>query len=246
VPLPLSQRERRLVFAKTGGDPLAIERSWRSIWPSMLADCLLEAVEAAWGLSICDVPRTIQESAVRRGVFFGDRSELMMRMIREVDNFTRVRRANLVARALLPYPVDIFGDNWGHLDHSGARAAFHGPADFPSLLRCLPRYLGSISTHPMVEESVHDRVFHALSAGVVPVSNANTFSNHYMPALGRYAFRFTPESVTAAVEAVLADPATGIDLTEATYATLLPEFSMRQSLRQIELLCSLVPFNAPV
>jgi hypothetical protein len=67
-----------------------------------------------------------------------------------------------------------------------------------------------------------------------------------MPALGHYAFRFTPESVAAAVEEVFANPATGIELTEATCATLLPEFSMRQSIRQIELLCRLVPFNAPV
>jgi hypothetical protein len=98
----------------------------------------------------------------------------------------------------------------------------------------------------MVDESMHDRVFFALSAGVVPVSNSNTFSGRHVPGLERYAFRFTLDSVAAAAKAVLADPATGFALTEAAYAALLPDFSMRQSVRHIELLCRLVPLNASV
>ena len=56
----------------------------------------------------------------------------------------------------------------------------------------LPRYVGSLSINPLVEESVHDRVFFALAAGVVPVTDGNAFTDENMPALEAYRFSFQP------------------------------------------------------
>jgi len=97
----------------------------------------------------------------------------------------------------------------------------------------LPGYLGALSTNPLVDLSVHDRVFCAVAAGVVPCSDSNAFSRAELPLLEPYAFRVTPESVAQAVDAVLADPQAALDATEATYEALLPRFTLRHSLLHI-------------
>ena len=92
--------------------------------------------------------------------------------------------------AILRYPVDVFGTGWDHVNWDGAAAQYHGAMTWRTMIDQLPRYLGSLSINPLVEESVHDRVFFALAAGVVPITDGNAFTAKNMPALERYRFSF--------------------------------------------------------
>ena len=110
--------------------------------------------------------------------------------MREVDAYIRFKRANLVMNAILRYPVDVFGTGWDHVNWDGAAAQCHGAMTWRTMIDQLPRYVGSLSINPLVEESVHDRVFFALAAGVVPVTDGNAFTDENMPALESYRFSF--------------------------------------------------------
>jgi hypothetical protein len=85
----------------------------------------------------------------------------------------------------------------------------------------------------LIDESVHDRVFFALGAGVVPLSDSNAFWRAHMPALAPYGFDFTRERIEQAVEAALAAPADAIARTDDTWRALQAPFGLRRSAAQI-------------
>jgi hypothetical protein len=109
----------------------------------------------------------------------------------------------------------------------------------------LPRYVGSLSINPLVQESVHDRVFFALAAGVVPVTDGNAFTDENMPALESYRFSFVSQQIEQAVEAALAAPADALARVEDTWRSLATPFGMRRSAQQIAQSAALHPLNAP-
>jgi glycosyltransferase involved in cell wall biosynthesis len=147
---------------------------------------------------------------------------------------------------ILRYPVDIYGNGWDHIARDGAAARFHGPMTWNDMITRLPNYTGCLSTNPLVEESVHDRVFFALAAGVPPVSDANGFARSYMPDLQPYMFDFTRERIEQAVEALLDNPADAIARTEETWRSLAVPFGLKRSARQIVQFASLHGLNAPI
>ena len=108
----------------------------------------------------------------------------------------------------------------------------------------LPSYAGCLSTNPLIEESVHDRVFFSLAAGVVPVSDSNRFADETMPGLEPYRFCFIRERIEQAVEAALAAPAEAIARVEDAWQTLVTPFGMRHSAQQIVQFAALHPMNA--
>ena len=227
-----ADRNGRLLFSKSGQDTNAIEARWKGA-PEPIRDLLPQAAEELRASATSRFLPVLQDLATPYGLFIDGNGEFAIQLIRELDAYTRFRRAETVVRALLPYPVDVHGTGWDHIDWSGARARLHGPVAWNEMLRILPRYLGGVSVNPLVDESVHDRVFFALAAGVVPVSDSNAFSRMELPELEPYAFEVTPECVRAAADAVLSDPQRAIDRTEAAHDRLWACFSMAQSVRQI-------------
>jgi hypothetical protein len=146
---------------------------------------------------------------------------------------------------VLRYPVDVFGSGWDHINREGAAARFYGATTWRTMIEQLPRYLGCLSTNPLVEESVHDRVFFALAAGVAPISDGNAFVRTNLPRLEPYRFGFTRDRIEQAVEAVLANPDDAIARTEESWQTLAVPFGMRRAAQQIVQFVMLHSLNAP-
>ncbi len=233
APLPLAARNSRILFSKSGADTNAIEANWRGATPIM-REMMFAAAEELFHRSTGDFVPILQRLGERHGMMLDGNNALTLNLIREVDAYIRYRRGNLLLHALQSYPIDVFGKGWDHIRwDSGGRARYHGLAPWQDALQKLPAYLGCLSINPLIEESVHDRVFCAVAAGVVPCTDANAFSRAEMPALSPYTFGFTRDSIVAAVEALLADPATALQRTEATYAALSEDFTMRQAVRRI-------------
>jgi hypothetical protein len=232
APLPLARRNGRILFAKSSGDTNAIETRWRGANP-LLKDTLFEAAEALFHRGVGEFVPILQEVAARRGLLLDGNSVLTLTLIRELEAYIRFRHSNLVAEVVMRHPVDVFGAGWEHFDWSRGRADYRGTMQWGDLARQLPHYLACLSTNPLIEESVHDRVFFALAASVVPTSSGNTFSREHMPALERYNFSVTREAIERAVDALLSDPEDALARTEATYQAMLPEFSMRGAARRI-------------
>jgi hypothetical protein len=232
VPLPLGERNGRIIFSKSGGDTNAIEATWRTRVPAV-RQILFDAAEALFHSSTEDFVPVLQRVAEPRGLLLDGNNELTLALLRELDFYIRYRRGNLVMQTLLDYPVDVFGTGWDHIPWTGARAVFHGPITWRAAVEQLPHFLGCLSINPLVEQSVHDRVFFALAACVAPVTDGNTFSRANMPGLEPYYFDFTRERIAQAADALLADPAEALARTEAAWQALTPDFTMRRAAEQI-------------
>ena len=229
---PLTERNGRLLFTKNGHDPNAIEARWRRYGPD-LSTLLLTAAEELFHRATADFLPVLLPLAERHGLFLNGGNHLMLQLIRELDTCIRFRRATLVVESLLRHPVDVFGTGWEHVAWEGARARHHGPAPWRSIFERLPRYTASLSINPLVEDSVHDRVFFALAAGVTPIGDANAFTCAHMPALEPYTFTFHPDRVVQAADAALDRPAEALARTEDTWRAMAETFGMRRSLQQI-------------
>ncbi|HEY0181743.1 MAG TPA: hypothetical protein VGC09_02955 [Rhodopila sp.] len=243
APLPLQSRNGRIMFTKTGRDTNQIEAAWRNYGPDLQA-IAFAAAEELFHRSTADFVPVLRRIGEPLGVFLDGDSQLAMRLIQEIDAYIRFRRANLVMQTILDYDVDVFGSGWDHIRWDGARARFHGASTWRAMIEQLPHYLGCLSTNPLIEESVHDRVFFALAAGVVPVSDSNAFSRSHMPELERYAFGFTRAGIQQAVEALFAEPAEAVARAEDGWRELAVPFGMRRSARQIAQFANLHGLNA--
>jgi hypothetical protein len=247
APLPPAGRNGRIMFAKSGMDINRIEVAWRG-YATILQQVAFAAAEELFGRSTADFFPVVQRIAELHGLMLDGNSRLTMRLIREVDEYVRYKRADLVMNSIMRYPVDVFGSGWDHIDKRGGAAQvngarFHGAVNWRETLDRLPHYIGCLSTNPLVEDSVHDRVFFALAAGVVPVSDGNMFSRTYMPALEPYCFDFKRGRIEQAVEAVLANPGEAIERTEDVWRVLAAPFAMQRSAWQIVQFASMYTLN---
>jgi len=243
APLPLAERNGRIIFSKSGADTNAIEATWRARMP-VLRQILFDAAEELFHRNTADFIPVLRRVGERHGLLLDGNNELALMLLRELDFYIRYRRGNLVMQTLLDHPVDVFGTGWDHINWDGARAVYHGALTWRAALERLPHCLGCLSINPLVEQSVHDRVFFALAAGVAPVTDGNAFSQAHMPGLQRYSFDFTAERIVHAADALLADPAEALARTEAAWQALSPDFTMRRAAEQIVQFAALHGGNA--
>jgi hypothetical protein len=188
----------------------------------------------------------LQRIAEGRGLFLDGGSAVALMLIGELDAYIRYRRAEMVVRGVLELPVDVFGAGWNHIPWDTGRARYHGPLGWRAMIEMLPAYSGCLSINPLVDESVHDRVFFALAAGVPPISDSNAFSHANMAGLEPYTFGFTGDAVRQAAEAALADPAQALTRTEEAFDALSVPFGLRRSAMQIVQFVSMHAFNRVV
>ena len=203
------------------------------------------AAEELFARSTADFLPTLRRIAEPLGLFLDGNNQSTLLLMREVDAYIRFKRANVVMNAILRYPVDVFGTGWDHVIWDGAAAERRGAMTWRTMIDQLPRYVGCVSTNPLVEESVHDRVFFALAASVAPVTDGNAFTDKNMPVLEAYRFSFVTQRIEQAVEAALAAPADALARVEDTRRALATPFGMRRSAQQIAQFATLHPLNAP-
>jgi hypothetical protein len=161
APLPLQSRNGRIMFTKTGNDTSKIEARWRNFGPD-LREIAFAAAEELFRRSTSDFLPVLRRIGETRGIFLSGDNRLAMLLIQEIDAYVRFKRANLVMNTVLRLPVDVFGAGWNHIKRDGARARFHDAIPWRVMIEQLPRYIGCLSTNPLVEESIHDRSFFAL------------------------------------------------------------------------------------
>ncbi len=242
APRAPAARNGRILFTKSGADTNKIEATWRG-YSQDLQQIMFFAAEELLTRPTAEFLPVLQRIAEPFGMFLDGDSRLLL--LRELDAYIRFRRANLVMRTVLRYPVDVFGTGWDHIDFEFSAARFLGPMTWRPMIDRLPAYTGCLSINPLVDESVHDRVFFALSAGVPPISDGNAFMRAQMGLLASYMFGFAREEIEQAVEAVLDHPAEAIARTDDTWSALALPFGLRRSAQQIVQFVKLHALNAP-
>ena len=244
APSAPAERNGRILFSKSGADTNKIEATWRAHNPD-LQQILFSAAEELLSRSTADFLPVLQRIAEPFGMFLDGDSRLALLLLRELDAYVRFRRANLVMRTVLRFPVDVCGAGWDHIDFEFAAARFLGATTWRTMIDQLPAYTGCLSVNPLVDELVHDRVFFALAAGVPPISDGNAFVRAKMELLEPYMFGLAREEIEQAVDAVLSRPAEAIARTEDTWSALAIPFGLRRSVQQIVQFVMLHALNAP-
>lgn len=233
APCAAGQRNGRVLFAKSGGDLAGIEAKWRSMSRPLGEILFRSAEELLPGGSVRDELGVVTRHARSFGIFLHGANTLCLTLLRETDNYVRIRRAHVVLEAALDFPIDVYGGGWERLRTDGRRAQLKGAAPWGKVVSLFPQYVAALSTNPMVEESVHDRSFFGLAANVVPIADSNSFSRENLAELEEFTFRFDPLSVAAAIDRVLTQPIEALERTEACWNRVRDRFSMARSVAQI-------------
>ena len=87
---------------------------------------MFSAAEELLSRSTSDFLPVLQRIAEPFGMFLDGDSRLALLLMRELDGYIRFRRANLVMRTVLRFPVDVCGTGWDHIDFDAAAARFLG------------------------------------------------------------------------------------------------------------------------
>jgi hypothetical protein len=216
-----AQRRPRIIFAKTGNSPAVLAQSWRDApkFERILYDVLDELAPARRSnVFASEFPPAIARVAAAHRLELQPFDLLSRFLIAQVDDYVRREKSTSIARAILPFEVDVFGAAWEHIDTSGARARFHGPVAYERLEADFSSATASITMNPNIDLSVHDRFFTALGAGIVPISDRNAYTELNFPDILPYTFDFSPGSIAAAVERVTASPEVALEAARAARA----------------------------
>lgn len=210
--LPVAARQDgrpRVVFAKTGNAPAALAESWRAApkLERILRDALDElGLERSGNAHVAAFAEILPRVCAARHLYLQPYSQLGRFLFAQLDDYVRRLKSTAMAKALLPFEVDVFGSAWDHIDTDGARAKFHGPVDYATVESQFPGATASLTMNPNIDHSAHDRFFTALGAGIMPVSDGNAYTAKNFPELAPYSFDFRPGSLEAVLERVFAAP----------------------------------------
>ena len=69
--------------------------------------------------------------------------------------------------------------------------------------------------NPNIELSAHDRFFTAIGAGIMPLSDRNSYITERFPEALPYSFDFSPGSIEAALEKLFSAPETALETAKA-------------------------------
>ena len=215
----------RLIFAKTGNAPEDLAATWREAprLERIIYDTLDELqFEKTGAVYAAGFPAIIQRVASAHRIELQAFSLLSRFLIVQIDDYTRRLKSTAIAKAILPFEVDVFGTAWEHIDTTGAKARFHGPVDYARVEAEFCAATASLTMNPNIALSAHDRFFTALGAGIMPVTDRNPYIAETFPELLPYTFDFTPGSITAAIEHVVGDPETALATARAARARTRP------------------------
>jgi hypothetical protein len=222
----------RIIFAKTGNDPAALAATWREapLLERILHDVLDElALDKTGAANVGTFQPLIGRVAAAHRIELKPFDLLSRFLIAQIDDVLRRRKSTAIAHALLPFEVDVYGAAWDHIDTTNARAKFHGPADYTAVEAAFPAATASLTMNPNIDLSAHDRFFTALGAGIMPITDRNSYIAETFPELLPYTFDFTPGSIEAALEKLTRDPQTALEVARATRTRTRPIAGVEQA-----------------
>jgi hypothetical protein len=230
----------RVVFAKTGNDPRELETKWaaRPALARIIHDILDEV-----GLKDCSVyPAAVAKVAAAHRLELQPFDKRSRFFIVQADDYIRRRKSTTIAEAIKKFPVEIFGDQWDHISRDNARASFRGAVEYAAIEREIAHSAASITMNPNVDLAVHDRVYTALGAGVMPITDSNTFTKANFPALFPYTFNFIDRGIESALDRVFTRPREAIEIAAAVRDAAVGSLSTQRTAQDIIQRAELIDF----
>lgn len=206
-----TRRRGTLVFLKNGNAPSDLRVAWdRELSPSM-ARLLREMAEAI-------VPPGTRPGVLHVGDFVADwlaahqridpdsALSMMPFLTAQLDDYLRRVKSEMIAKALLDFPVIVQGAYWDHVDFSGRRARLVPGQDFELSHRIFTDQLGVIDMSPNMDSEPHERMMRAAGSYALALTNVQSWLARDFPECGNMMFEFSPESIASRIDDALAHP----------------------------------------
>jgi hypothetical protein len=215
-----AKRHGKLLFLKNGKNPASIRRLWASFLEPTLLNAIMEiASELEHHLGDPVVQQTevpqIDDLVTRyfteRDFDIGPLLKLRLLFIAQLDDYVRAVKGTLMAEALMDFPVEIRGNNWGYLDFTGKRAQCIDECDYVKSVGLIRRALGTIDMSPNTSSRPHDRPMRAYGAHTLCLTNEQEFQQH-LPHGKLLSFSFSRESLQEKVASLLANKEAAIEM----------------------------------
>lgn len=205
----------KLLFLKNGKDPAFLQRFWKScLEPSLLkamqamASQLERGLDDAVGNQIDDL---VTDYFATTGFDVQPLTRLRLFFIAQLDDYLRAVKCTRMVELLMNHPVEIRGNNWGHIDFSHKRAIYVNECDFTKSTQHIRESLGLIDMSPNTASHPHDRVMRAYGAHTLCLTNQQAFVDD-LPHSQKVSFAFDDESLPQRIEYLLAHRADAVEL----------------------------------
>jgi hypothetical protein len=233
-----AKRDGPLLFLKNGKDPAQIRQMWvagvalqvrQALFE--LADQLERHLDCASGNRIDDM---VTQYFVERDIDIEQLVNLRLFFIAQLDDYIRAVKSTRMAEWLMDLPVQVRGNNWGHLDFTGKKAACIDDCNYVDSIQLIRSSLGTIDMSANTASLPHDRVLRAYGSCTVCLTNSGQAFTAELPHEDELTFSFTKEGLQTKVAAMLADRSAtvekGIAVAEAFRSLHPPQRSFERML----------------
>jgi hypothetical protein len=222
APLPRAEvdlRKRRngkLVFLKNGNSPHDLRGLWHERLALTLAELLDAMADEILSIGLRPGKLLIGDFVARfvegRGVDPESAAPMMPFLAAQLDDYLRRVKSEMIATAILDFPVIVQGDLWDHVDFTRRSACLVPGEDFLASRRVFTDELGVIDMSPNMDSEPHDRMQRAAGSYSLVLSNKQSWIASEFPGFDDLTFEFDPESIKARIAGVLARPERYLEL----------------------------------
>lgn len=210
-----AKRDGTLLFLKNGRDPAAVRQMWMAgvdlpIRQALfeLADEMEQHLDSATHDRIDDA---VMHYFSQRDFDIEQLLNLRLFFLAQIDDYVRALKCTRIAEWLMDFPVEIRGNNWGHLDFNGNRATCIDDCNFVDSIRLIRESLGMIDISPNTVSLPHDRVVRSYGAHTLCLTNSGQRFMDDLPCKDEFTFSFDKESFQSRVAGLLANKAATVD-----------------------------------
>ncbi len=199
-----------LVFLKNGNSPLDLRKLWSKRLSPALAELLNAMADAIVAIGLrpgkLHIGEFAAEHVAQRGIEPDSALSLIPFFAAQLDDYLRRIKSEMIANALLDFPVVVQGSYWSHVDFRDRRARLVPGEDFSESHRVFADELGVIDMSPNIDSEPHDRVQRAAGSYSLVLTNAQGWIATQFPDFQEMTFEFEPDSIKARIADVLAHP----------------------------------------
>jgi hypothetical protein len=204
-----ARRRGTLIFLKNGNSAAALRTLWRErLAGSSVLEYLETLVEHVVPLSLeareLHIGDIVGDFLAGRGIDPDTAQPLVTFFTAQLDDYTRRIKSELVAAALLDFPVVVQGNRWDHVQFSGRRARLVEGRGFAESNAQFANELGVIDMAANMQWQPHERVQRAAGAFSLVLTNRQAWLDRDFPAFRDLTFEFQVDSIAARVADVLA------------------------------------------
>ncbi|HEV2215020.1 MAG TPA: hypothetical protein VGR64_07000, partial [Terracidiphilus sp.] len=143
-----AKRRGTLLFLKNGKAPERLKRFWKSCLDGFLLTAMLEMaahLEQHLNDGVCDqIDDVVVEYFRARDFDIEAMLKTRLFFVAQLDDYIRAVKCTLMAEALQDFPVEIRGNDWGHVDFSRGRATYIDECDYAKSIGLIRSSLGMI------------------------------------------------------------------------------------------------------